>query len=465
MTQVYKVFSQLTKATSLKVGMATGHMYFPQEQCYLSPEHALQVERQRAAATDGILGNREGSQLADHQVLSDLGSSSFDILVCTPGRLVDHIQFTKGFTLQHLRFLVLDEADRLLGNASDYWIRMLIRSIGTNTKLYDHNGPNASLQPTILGQGGVQLLLFSATFTDNPRKLAMLGIHAPMVIRVGTESSGRDLPDTSKLFTEDGDNAEEEDEEGRLEKMKTPLKKVVEATPKVFNLPLQLKEKICIGDAAQKPLQLATILFDRTFDDATRGKMALIFSSSVETTHRLCRMLQLMNGQTEGSKVFKFGGLVCEMSSMISARERESIMAQAEAGSVKVLVSSDHLARGIDLSNIDLVVNYDPPKFAKTYVHRVGRTARANRDGLSITLLKIGQIGSFNKMRQAIGGGASLSVGRNGGHAFSKYNVNPDQMNLLQELYKVAIKRTHMVLELESDGTMSPGSVIPSRMN
>ena len=50
-----------------------------------------------------------------------LGRSNVDILVCTPGRLLEHLQRTSGFTLQHLRFLVLDEADRLLGNAYHHW--------------------------------------------------------------------------------------------------------------------------------------------------------------------------------------------------------------------------------------------------------------------------------------------------------------------------------------------------------
>jgi superfamily II DNA/RNA helicase len=74
-------------------------------------------------------------------------------------------------------------------------------------------------------------------------------------------------------------------------------------------------------------------------------------------------------------------------------------MDACRAGTVAVLVSSDHMTRGIDLPNIRLVVNYDPPKHVKTYVHRAGRTARALRSGHCVTLLNVGQLGSFKKLR------------------------------------------------------------------
>ncbi len=135
--------------------------------------------------------------------------------------------------------------------------------------------------------------------------------------------------------------------------------------------------------------------------------MCLIFSSSVETTHRLCRLVQIFNGQvSEGipDNELVLHGRVAEISSLMRPEERANIIRDAQAGRIKVLISSDNMARGIDLPNVKLVINYDPPKFAKTYVHRVGRTARANRAGHSITLLKKGQVGAFRKMRASITG-------------------------------------------------------------
>jgi ATP-dependent RNA helicase DDX51/DBP6 len=456
-TQVYKVFKQLTKNTDIKVGQATGHSYFPDEQNFLSPEHARTSGASLTASVGRLFGS-SGSGSAASDGSCALGSSSVDILVCTPGRLVDHIQFTKGFTLEHLRYLVLDEADRLLGNASDHWIRTLIRSIGTRGHVSSNAGSGSSGK-----HGGVQLLLFSATFTDNPRKLAMLGIHAPLVIRVGS-----DAPRSSEEALFDGNDSGNEDEEAAAP--------AAAAVAKVFNLPQQLTERVCIGEAAEKPLQLASMLREYISgagagDDASAStnsnKMVLVFASSVETTHRLTRLLQLINDQyadvkpSKSSKSaassYRFGGLVREMSSLVSSHDRELVMAEAAAGKVRVLVSSDHLARGIDLPNIGLVVNYDPPKYAKTYVHRVGRTARANRDGESITMLKLGQIGTFNKMRQAIGGGAGAATPG----ATDKYRPAPAVMALLKPAYREAIARTQAVLADEQAGALSHNEDIP----
>lgn len=460
-TQVYNVFKQITKNTDIKVGMATGHTYFPDEQNFLSPEHSRSSRQSSLSESNYFINSNAGVDMND----SKLGSSSVDVLICTPGRLVDHIQFTKGFTLDHLRYLVLDEADRLLGNASDHWIRTLVRSIGSRSRM--SNGIKIDKKSSVTSsQGGIQLLLFSATFTDNPRKLAMLGIHSPLVIRVNAElisepAGSENDALAANLFEQNlSDNEDEELEEASKKRLQ---REDVDQTTmtKVFNLPLKLREMICVGDAADKPLQLAALLHDRRSRD---GKMALVFASSVETTHRLCRLLQLINGQCGGDdspKELLFGGLVREMSSLISSCDRERVMVEATSGKVKVLISSDHLARGIDLATIDIVINYDPPKYAKTYVHRVGRTARAGRAGESVTMLKLGQIGSFNKMRQSIGGGAvSSNHIVNKGVVCDKYHPNVDIMSFLKPIYGKAIRRTQAVLAEEQSGALLPSEEI-----
>ncbi len=82
---------------------------------------------------------------------------------------------------------------------------------------------------------------------------------------------------------------------------------------------------------------------------------------------------------------------------------------------MRVLVASDGMARGIDLPNVTAVVNYDCPRQAKTYIHRVGRTARAGREGRSVTLLKQGQEKEFERLRRGVGdGGKWKGVGRVG---------------------------------------------------
>jgi ATP-dependent RNA helicase DDX51/DBP6 len=138
--------------------------------------------------------------------------------------------------------------------------------------------------------------------------------------------------------------------------------------------------------------------------------------------------------------------------------EREAIMRDAAAGKIRILVSSDHMARGIDLPNIKLVVNYDPPKYPKTYVHRVGRTARANRKGFTVTMLKVGQVGAFKKMRSTIGstveaGNSNAATGASVGN-MKKYMSSTDIEEAVSEKYRLAVKKLSHILDMESKGAL-----------
>ena len=73
-----------------------------------------------------------------------------------------------------------------------------------------------------------------------------------------------------------------------------------------------------------------------------------------------------------------------------------------------MLVCTDALARGIDIGRIDFVISYDCPKFVKTYIHRVGRTARAGQNGRAITLIENNQLKSFKMMLKQVGKNSQL---------------------------------------------------------
>jgi superfamily II DNA/RNA helicase len=113
------------------------------------------------------------------------------------------------------------------------------------------------------------------------------------------------------------------------------------------------------------------------------------------------------------------------------------------------------MARGIDLPNIKLIINYDPPKHAKMYVHRVGRTARANRVGYSVTLLKAGQVGAFKKMRETIG-----SSGSTGGRGLVKCRTNTELEKAIDQRYKTVLKKLSGVIEKEGKGNLAVGEEI-----
>ena len=323
---------------------------------------------------------------------------------------------------------MLDEADRLLGNAYHHWVRALIHSSHKISATSNLGLSSSALLPRSVSQVSsddgnqsfessllfpplnqpIQRLLFSATLTDNPSKLALLGIRNPIIIRA--------LPfeKTSEVSVNDNNCNINNNTVKSIDKSHSAGDSIS------YSLPATLTEAICTCDTQRRPLILAALLAEALGvytgynnmihpNSCVEGpSMCLVFSSSVETTHRLCLLLQIMNGQLEyGNSTSEstgtlFGGYVAEMSRLVRAEEREKVMTAAANGQVKVLVSSDHMARGIDLPNVRLVINYDPPTNSRTYVHRAGRTARANRSGHCITMLKIGQIGSFRKIRSTI---------------------------------------------------------------
>ena len=91
-----------------------------------------------------------------------------------------------------------------------------------------------------------------------------------------------------------------------------------------------------------------------------------------------------------------------EMHSDLDQNQREDVILKFKAGQVSVLVATDIMARGIDIDDIELVINYDVPREGEDYVHRIGRTARADRDGMAITLINEKEIGKFKGIERLL---------------------------------------------------------------
>ena len=89
-----------------------------------------------------------------------------------------------------------------------------------------------------------------------------------------------------------------------------------------------------------------------------------------------------------------------EMHSDLDQSQRDEIMYKFKSGQIDVLVATDIVARGIDIDDIAMVINYDVPHDAEDYVHRIGRTARANKNGTAITLIRGREIGSFMQIEK-----------------------------------------------------------------
>lgn len=93
---------------------------------------------------------------------------------------------------------------------------------------------------------------------------------------------------------------------------------------------------------------------------------------------------------------------VAEMHSDLDQNQRDQVMLDFKAGKTNVLVATDILSRGIDVDNIDTVINFDVPKEGEEYVHRIGRTARADKEGTGITFISDKEIGKFNRIEKLL---------------------------------------------------------------
>ena len=465
-----------------------------------------------------------------------------------------------------MRFLILDEADRLMSNAYQGWVASIQHALSTTSTASTSTSTSASgsgsttsefLAPSTTQllfhshRKPLQRLLFSATLADNPRKLALLGIRNPLLLRASIgQQQQRPFTDKSidsVVKVSNGDELPDEDHDT----MKSDATAVVTATAvgtgvggSGFVLPAKLLEALCYSDTESRALDIMCLLFDackgsnnhnhtqstttaaataattngniqndvKSGENDTKdslinnicsapGDMILIFASSIESTHRLCRLIQLVNmfgsfannGTTSASISSKkrklassilsgsiennnnndmyFGGAVAEISSTLRAADRESIMHRAQAGDIKILVCSDQLSRGIDLPNIKLVINYDMPTYAKVYVHRAGRTARADKEGICVTMLKAGQIGQFRKMRVTIsslrtssGPSGSSSSSGGGGKVTRKCKASERVKSAVEPIYNEAIAGLGKIMKMESDGSLSVSADIPANV-
>lgn len=277
--------------------------------------------------------------------------SKVDIVIATTGRLVEHLHFTPGFSLKSLQFLVMDEADRIMEQIHNNWLYHLDSHVkqqsdsvlaGRAVSLcYAELSSEANRQP--------QKLLFSATLSQDPEKLQGLQLFQPKLFTaiVSQFAVTKHNPFASEL-EQRGDFV------GK------------------YTTPLELTEKFCMTQAELKPLTLYTMITEN------KWKRFLCFTNSGESAHRLSFVLQ----QLLGSDM-----LIEELSSGLSPNLRNSVLTKFQMGHINGLICSDALARGIDVQDVDIVISYEMPRHIKTYIHRVGRTGRAGKQGLAVTML------------------------------------------------------------------------------
>lgn len=223
-----------------------------------------------------------------------------DIVIATPGRLLDHIS-QKSINLSSVEFLILDEADRMLDMGFINDIRKVL----------------AVLPKTR------QNLLFSATYSNEIKKLSESLLKSPEFIEVARQNTASEA----------------------------------------------VKQTIHPVDKAKKRDLLTHLI------NEGKWKQVLVFTRTKHGANRL-------TGQLE-----KDGITAVAIHGNKSQNARTKALADFKKGEVRVLVATDIAARGIDIDQLPHVVNYELPNVAEDYVHRIGRTGRAGNEGEAISLV------------------------------------------------------------------------------
>jgi superfamily II DNA/RNA helicase len=259
-----------------------------------------------------VYGGGDGNAFVQEKKALSHGA---DVVICTPGKMMAHIKM--GYVkLSGLKYLVLDEADRMLDMGFYDDIMFIINNLPKKR----------------------QNLLFSATMPHKIRELARKILHHPAEVNISISK---------------------------------PPEKIIQ-------------EAFIVYDTQKIPL-VKYLLSKKNF------KSVLIFCSSKLSVKQLTRDL----------KRAKF--LADEIHSDLDQTKREDVLIQFKSGRLPILVATDILSRGIDIDNIDLVINYDVPHDGEDYVHRIGRTARAEADGTAYTFVSVKEQRKFSAIEKLIG--------------------------------------------------------------
>lgn len=224
------------------------------------------------------------------------------IIIATPGRLMDHLENTKGFSLRKLKFLVMDEADRLLDMEFGPVLDRILKIIPVQNRT---------------------TYLFSATMTSKIEKLQKASLTNPVKCAV-----------SNKYQTVD-----------------------------------TLVQALMVVPGGLKNAYLIYLLNEFI------GKTIIVFTRTKANAERisgLCNLLEFNATALHGD---------------LNQNQRTGALDLFKAGKRSILVATDVAARGLDIPSVDIVINYDIPVDSKSYIHRVGRTARAGRSGKSVSLV------------------------------------------------------------------------------
>jgi ATP-dependent RNA helicase DDX47/RRP3 len=240
------------------------------------------------------------------------------IIVATPGRLLDHLENTKGFSLRSLKYLVMDEADRLLDLDFGPILDKILKVLPRERRTY----------------------LFSATMSSKVESLQRASLKDPLRVSISSN---------------------------KYQTVSTLLQSYV-------FIPHQHKDTYLVY-----------------LINEFAGQSAIVFTRTVNETQRIAILLRTLG----------FGAI--PLHGQLSQSARLGALNKFRAGSREILVATDVAARGLDIPSVDVVLNYDLPPDSKTYIHRVGRTARAGKSGHAISVVTQYDVEIWLRIEAALG--------------------------------------------------------------
>jgi len=304
--------------------------------------------------------------------------NGLDILVGTPGRIIDHLN--RGtLRLNECDLIVLDEADEMLSMGFAEDVEIMLDGLGVD------NGKKAqclmfsATTPPWVKQIGRQyqtnVKTIDSTGDEGGSRVAKTVRHTAIQCPWGVESKkailediiaieiSKDMKGVAEIL--DADSDDEDDGE--------PVNKIAAAA---------IAKKKSESGAVQQKIFGKTIVFTETKRQADELVSGGVFKSLTA---------QAIHGD-------------------IGQKQRDSTLAAFRAGSFNVLVATDVAARGIDIKNVDLVIQFDPPRDVDTYVHRSGRTGRAETSGVSVLMFGPNQQRDIVRIERDLGHGFQFEL-------------------------------------------------------
>ncbi|KAL5369828.1 eIF4a-1-like RNA SFII helicase Dbp6p [Cryptosporidium parvum] len=347
-----------------------------------------------------------------------------DVVISTPGRLCEHYnqlvisqdQQEIPELFRNIHFIIVDEVDRLLSQPYNDWLS-IVNNISKYILSKEDNGELGLAKKTPIR------ILLSATISNSPYKLNQLDLVRPIYF-ISSVTGESNIPSRmSQKF------------------VKVTNKKYKPQTLLclIYQLLLNKKQRKSLSKLVTEDQKSEIKGIPKAYKTYFK---AVIFCSSKETTSNLTKYLQqelsksnrddlffIVNTKDENNNINDSNNediqdrkilipinntdnsetnndssdnvqklLVEEFSSLLLQKERNLLMKKFNNNEFNILVCSDILARGIDISDIDIVINYDVPNNIKTYIHRAGRTARAGKIGYTYTMVENNQIRHFIKL-------------------------------------------------------------------